>query len=129
MKNVLNTILFCFLFIWCNALVAQSAFDALESGNYAAIAKKMAPEVNIQVDRNKKLVPKERAIQMLRIALEDFDPIEWEVLHRGASEADDDKYMIAALTNESGEGIRLFLQIEKYPEGPRISSVRIRKAL
>ena len=129
MKNIFTILIFCFSFLSVGSIAAQTHFDNLKNRNYTAIANKMAPKVNVQINRKKKLVSKEKAIQMLRTRLEEFNPIEWKLLHRGESEAENGRYMIAALTNEAGEGIRLFIQVEKSTNGPQISSVRIRKAL
>jgi len=129
MKNIITTICLGLLLILNFNLSGQGYFDYFKAGDFEAIKVRLNDEVNIQINREKKTVSSQKAIEILKNQYNSFHPVKWEVLHLGESEDEDAKYFIAKMFNAQDEALRLFVHMEGNGASRKISSIRFRKLL
>ena len=124
MKNLIIFVVIILSFT--SGLLAQDYMKVLNTKDYTSLTSYANSTINLEIDRKKSTEKSSDAVRKIQEKLEAFNPIEWESVHRGASESKDAKYFIAEARNAAGEGLRLFFHLEKAGENRKISSIRVR---
>jgi len=127
MKNL--TIAFSLFFVLGISLPSfgQDYEAILKNKEFAKLGWHLDNEVSVQFNKNKRLVPKKKAIQLLRQNLSDFGPVKWETMHKGASNKQNSNYVILKFYNANDAVARLFLHLEGKGKTKKITAIRLRK--
>lgn len=118
-----------FLSIGISQLSAQNFVNLLKSGEYEELATYFSNTVKIEFNRDKKVLPKAKALKLLKSRMEEFQPVSWEKMHKGSSGDKNSGYVIAKTFNADNEGLRIFIHLEDGNNKKTISGIRIRKLL
>ncbi len=129
MKNLIRIFCIAILTLLGGEINGQEYFEYFKNQDFSIIAKHLDDQVNIQVNRDKRIVTKQTAIEILRNNISSFNPISWELMHEGSSEGKKGNYFIAKMYNTSEEGMRLFVHLDGQGKGQKIISIRLRKLL
>ena len=129
MKTISKVFFIIFTLGFVSNSYTQDYESLLKTKQFANIKQYMAEEVNVQFGQSKRLVSKEKAIQLLRQNLNEFGPVRWETLHQGASNEKNANYVILKLYNQDDEGVRLFLHLEESGQAKKITALRMREIL
>lgn len=116
------------LFISMNAY-GQDFVKYLEDADFQGFSKHLNESVVLQFNREKETVSKAKATELIRQRINRFNPVKWELMHRGVSEQKQGRYVIAKMYNDKEEGMRLFIYLEGKEGNKKISSLRFRKLL
>jgi len=128
MKKLIISFIF-FLCLGSINLSAQDFVKILEAGNYTELVQHFNSKVKMELNRDKKVVSKSKAIDMLENEMTSFNPTRWESMHQGSSDDDKASYLITKVYNQAGDGLRIFIHLEKGQNKKTISGIRIRKLL
>lgn len=130
MKALRNNLLLLFVLSLSPLFVkGQDFISIFKSGSYSALSGRMLDMVDIEINRDKKTVSKSVAVNMIKNRLDQFKPVEWEMMHKGESEEKSSKYVILKATNANGEGLRVFIHIVEEGGNKIVSRISFKKVL
>jgi hypothetical protein len=110
-------------------LDAQDYFAMLQNKSYKTFEAHLASTVQIEKRRSKQEVSKARAIEIVKKTMSELNPVKWEFVHKGVSEAQKDNYIVMKAFNAEGDGLRIFLYVHKAGDKREITAIRFRSTL
>jgi len=126
MRNYFLYLLFSLMTFGLSAQDA-SAFKLISKGDFAAIAAQMDNEVELILPDASDFYPANKALEMLKAALVDVDPVKWTEKHIGGTKGGLSTYSVGNLKSSKGSTYRLFIVKEKVAEGLKICSLELEK--
>ena len=126
-KLILSLTLFASLAL--TQLNAQDYVKLLKTGQYQELAQYFSSQVKIEVDRNKKVLSRDKAVDMLQSKLESSGIVKWETMHKGSSEEENANYLIVKAHSSDQKGLRIFFQLDGGNGNKQISAIRVRPLL
>ena len=115
--------------LMANTISAQDYMNMLSSKSYSQFANHLDQNVQLEIMKDKLILPKDQAINRISKRLNSLNPVRWELVHRGESEEKEGSYLVLKAYNDQDEGVRIFLHMIELDGKKKISSIRFRKLL
>lgn len=126
MKKIITTTII-FLSLTVSSISAQNQIlKSLKNMDFPAISKLLSPEVQVKIDKNKKITGPTSGLNAIQNKLEAFRPIKMESKHKGSSETEGNDYLIAEFYNAANDRMRVFVHLENGSDGRRICDIKLR---
>ncbi len=126
LRHILSLV---FLSLFTLGIQAQDYLETFKSGSLSRLEYHLADNVDIELKRNKRSLSKTDAIAAIRKRLKEFGAVEWELMHKGASEGNSSNYIILKATKENGDALRISLRTKQIDGVKKVTSIRFRRAL
>jgi len=110
-------------------LTAQDYVQLLKTQQYDKLETYLSPQVKVEINRDDKVLSRDRAIARLKEKLETFNIVKWEKMHNGTSNTEDSGYLIVKAFDKENNGLRIFFYLEEKNGQKNISAIRVRKLL
>lgn len=125
MKYLIFSILI-FTSFGSGALTAQDYLELIKTQEYDQVSKYLSQDINLKINRNKRVKGRKSSIAAIRKFLADFNPVRVESSHKGAKVRGDSNYIVGKLYNDKNEGIRVFINLENGQNGKVICDLKFK---